>query len=46
MKIKIIFNTIIGKMALPNKSLVKFLSSLAFLLLSARGRKNFTNMAR
>ena len=33
-------------MALPNKSLVKFISSLVFVLLSARGRKNFTNMAR
>jgi hypothetical protein len=33
-------------MALPNKSLVKFLSSLVFVLLSALGRKNFTNMAR
>lgn len=33
-------------MALPNKSLVKFLSHLVFVLLSARGRKNFTNMAR
>ena len=33
-------------MTLPNKSLVKFLSSLVFVLLSARGRKNFSNMAR
>lgn len=45
MKTRIIFNTIIGKMALPNKSLVKFLSHLVFVLLSARSRKNFTNMA-
>ncbi len=46
MKTKIIFNAIVGKMTLPNKSLVKFLSHLVFVILSARGRKNFTNMAR
>lgn len=34
-----------GKMALPNKNLVNFLSNLVFVLLLTRGRKNFTNMA-
>lgn len=46
MKNELIFGTIIGKMPSLNKSFVKFLSNLVFVILSARGRKNFTNMSR
>ncbi len=46
MKIDAIFGTILCKMPSINKSFSKFLSSLVFVILSARGRKNFTNMAR
>jgi hypothetical protein len=46
MKNELIFGTIIGKMPSINKSFVKFLSNLVFVILSARGRKNFMNMSR
>ena len=46
MKNELIFGTIIGKMPSINKNFVKFLSNLVFVILSARGRKNFTNMSR
>jgi hypothetical protein len=41
-----IISTIIGKMPSLNRRFVKFLSNLMFVILSARGRKNFTNMSR